>query len=676
MTDVAQVHPLIEPQEDRAMDHSFSDSPSWYRAITLAERIQSLRAVRGRMPKPAVDVDRGEQRLQRWRSQPPFTAGSYFPQRLAVEGIGAEELLYLLGEPVEGVSNRFSTPPRWLAELAKAFSGAPPAERILSQGLPGRQMLGLLNIIEPLVSQGRDRLHQLVEELIQLQTDLPFDPATVEHLLFANLPLRLLEMASRTLVLELNVARLQGFLEGDTPEARFLSFLERLGRRDIALALLQEYPVLARGLTMYIDRWVAVNLEFLLHLCGDWAAIRSTFSSERDPGVLVQLARASNEGGGGRSVQVAQFSSGLRIVYKPRSLGLDVHFQELLAWINNRGDHPPFAALKLLDRGPYGWVEFVTAQGCSSLEEIRRFYRRQGGYLALLHALEAIDLHFGNVIAKGEQPMLIDLETLFQPRLGRDCPEQVDRLAGDPSRPSVLRVGLLPERLWATPEFEGVDISGLSAVAGQMTPFLVPHWEQSGTDEMCIVHRRAVIPGGQNLPSLNGAEVNAFENAEAIVFGFTEIYQLLLKCRRDLLAKNGPVARFAEDEVGVFLRSKNVYEMLLRDGYHPDMLRDALDRDRLFDGLWAAVESAPYLTKVIAAEREDLWKGDIPIFTTRPGSRDLWTSSNQRIPNFFDEPSMNLVKRRIQQLSEDDLSHQLSIIGASFTTAAGGPAGA
>ena len=71
--------------------------------------------------------------------------------------------------------------------------------------------------------------------------------------------------------------------------------------------------------------------------------------------------------------------------------------------------------------------------------------------------------------------------------------------------------------------------------------------------------------------------------------------------------------------------------MLLRDSYHPDMLRDALDRDRLFDWLWAAVENGPYLTKVIPAERQDLWKGDIPIFTTRPGSRDLWTSANEHI---------------------------------------------
>ena len=40
--------------------------------------------------------------------------------------------------------------------------------------------------------------------------------------------------------------------------------------------------------------------------------------------------------------------------------------------------------------------------------------------------------------------------------------------------------------------------------------------------------------------------------------------------------------------------------------------RNALDRDRLLDRLWLAVEPAPHLAQLVAAEREDLLKGDIP----------------------------------------------------------------
>src|SRR5262249_40900981 len=171
-----------------------------------------------------------------------------------------------------------------------------------------------------------------------------------------------------------NVARLQGLLHGDTPGERFLSFLQRLHQRDTVLALWQEYPVLARQLVLCIHQWVTFSLEFLQRLCADWEAIRATFSPKNDPGLLIQVDGGMGDTHqGGRSVLIARFSSGFRVVYKPRPLALGVHFQELLAWLNERGDHPPFRTIKILDRGTYGWVEFIAAQACSTSEEVRRF---------------------------------------------------------------------------------------------------------------------------------------------------------------------------------------------------------------------------------------------------------------------------------------------------------------
>src|SRR5205823_2825460 len=109
-----------------------------------------------------------------------------------------------------------------------------------------------------------------------------------------------------------------------------------------------------------------------------------------------------------------------------------------------------------------------------------------------------------------------DVEALFHPRLGGDDPEQADQLANHALGASVLRVGLLPQRMWSTPEGEGVDISGLGAVAGQLTPYAVPHWERFGTDEMRLVRKRAVMQGGQNRPRLGGVEVNVLDHVEAI----------------------------------------------------------------------------------------------------------------------------------------------------------------
>jgi type 2 lantibiotic biosynthesis protein LanM len=659
-------------EEEVAMTPLCLKAPAWYHAATLTERIASLRTVQRKTWDGEVNAELAGHRMQRWRSQLPFRMDAAFAQRFAAGDLSEDQFLYLLGEPIKAVRDRFPDPPTWLAELAQAFSRPIASNSMPLQGtLRGQEIAEFLSVIEPLISQGRDRLHQGVLAIIQDQANLPFDPATVEDVLFVNLPPQLITMLSRTMALELNVARLQGLLEGETPEARFGCFWQRLRQRDIALALLQEYPVLARQLTMTINRWVAFSLEFLQHLCADWQLICAMFSPEYDPGGLVQLARMSYERRGGRSVQIARFDSGFQIVYKPRPLALEGHFQELLTWLNDRGAAPPFRTLKLLDRGPYGWVECVIAQGCASAAEVRRFYERQGGYLALLYALEAIDLHFDNLIAVGEHPVLIDLETLFQPRIGGEHSRHADQRASDALRDSVLRVGLLPQRMGSGAESDDLDMSGLGAVAGQLTPYEVPSWEGAGTDEMRLTRKRAVMAGGQHQPTLSGASVNVLDYTEAIVTGFTTVYRLLLKHREALLAADGPVARFATDEVRVLLRPTQVYDLLLWDSYHPDMLRDALDRDRLFDWLWGAVRYLSDLAKVIPAEREDLVKGDVPIFTTCPGSRDLWSSTHERIAGFFAESGLTLVKRRVQRLSDDDLSQQLRFIYAALATPAG-----
>src|SRR4029077_8918658 len=130
------------------------------------------------------------------------------------------------------------------------------------------------------------------------------------------------------------------------------------------------------------------------------------------------------------------------------------------------------------------------------------------------------------------------------------------------------------------------------------------------------------------------------------------------------------LSRFADDEVRAVLRPTRTYRVLWSESFHPDVLRNALDRDRLFDRLVVAVESRPYLAKVISAEREDLCQGDVPVFTTRPSVRDLWTSTRERLPVFFDEPALEAVQRRGRQLSARDLDLQLWMIRASLATTA------
>ena len=533
-------------------------------------------------------------------------------------------------------------------------------EKLHSQGL-----VKCLAALAPQIESARERVRRGLRNLAKRHERLPFDPADIEESLAENLAEPLLQMTARVMALELNVARLEGLLDGNSPQERFISFLERLQDPEAAGQLLREYPVMKDQAVNHLDRWSAFSLEFLGHFLEDWEALRQTFFSG-DPGALVGVqGGAGDTHRNGRSVTILSFATGARIVYKPRSLAVEEHFQQLLGWLDDRGAEPAFRPPTILNRADHGWSEFIAAAPCANADEVVRFYRRQGGYLAILYALEASDFHCENLIACGEHPALVDLDALFHPRPENVTSGSAEEIAGATLGESVLGVGLLPVRLWANEDDSGVDMSGMGSAAGQLTPRGVPHWEGADTDEMRIVRKRIEMSGSKNRPSLNGREANAFDYAEAIAGGFASTYRLLLAFRGEALTA---IHRFAEDEVRVIVRPTQTYATLLRESFHPDLLRDEAGREALFDRLREAAVDRPALNKLIPAERKDLLNGDIPLFTTRPDSRHVRTGGGESVENYFDESGMALVERRLGQFSEKDLERQMWVTRASIAT--------
>ncbi|MFY0523704.1 hypothetical protein ACN28I_11130 [Archangium gephyra] len=83
-----------------------------------------------------------------------------------------------------------------------------------------------------------------------------------EASLLEGLARRLQSLSTRTLILELNVARVMDELPGDTPQERFHHFSTvRFQEPRVLVAVLEEYPVLARLLATSTERWLTVSLE-------------------------------------------------------------------------------------------------------------------------------------------------------------------------------------------------------------------------------------------------------------------------------------------------------------------------------------------------------------------------------------------------------------------------------
>ncbi len=640
---------------------SVGNGSDWWRALALDERRLPIHGV------AASSEPLARLRLERWRAQAPFGDEALWRRRLALSGLDPAHFAAALEAPAAPAA---AEPARWARDLDRAFARRRPWR----EGVPGAPeddpVALLLTPFRPLAEAGRRRLLRRARALAR--RGAPFDPERAVDDLWEPLPERLSRMSARVLVLELHVARLEGRLAGATPQERFADYVAGLARPAGARALLAEYPVLARRAAETVSGWVTASGELLAHLAADHHRLGAVLGGGT-PGAVTSLYPAAGDPHrGGRAVAVVELAGGARAVYKPRPLAVDLAFQRLLAWLGERAAEPDLRPLAVLHRGDHGWMEHAAAAECADLAAVERFHRRLGALLALLWTLEATDVHFENLIAAGEHPVLVDLESLLHPRPPPPPQPQPDLAAGsEVMARSVLRVGLLPFRIGAAEDRPGLDISGLAAVAGELAPDRVIEWEEAGTDQMRAVRTERPMPGGRNRPRLEGREIEALDHRRELLEGFDAMRDTLSRHRRTLAAPGGPLAAFAETPVRVVLRATRGYHLLAAEGYHPDLLRDGLDRDRHLDRLWLGLDDRPFLERTVTFERRDLGAGDMPYFSTRPGSRDLWASRGEHLPGFFAEPSLAAVHRNLERVGDArEAALQGWLIEAAFTTRA------
>lgn len=636
----------------------------WWRASSLTERL----ALPGRLEP--VEATGWDQAATRWQ-QESFLDDEVFARRLATAGVSRQELGQALLPAFESALAGH-TGAEWTEAIDRVaryrLSGLAWEElsALEGAGLKRPPKPPFFGFVSRFLQDGADRLRRLLLARTGHPGGVPLGLAPeVEKQLLLHLLDRLLRVSQRTLVLAMNVARLQGRLAGSTPEERFDHFSVawfRDPRRFVGF--LAEYPVLARLLVSTVDLWVRNSGEILVRHFNDRAEIGARFQDGGDPGLLLHCRPAgSDPHRGGQSVFFLRFGSGLDLVYKPRSLALDSQFQLFLQWLGERGLGCRHRTLRIWNRGEYGWSEVVQPQTCGEEGQIRRFYRRQGSLLAICHLLNGTDFHQENLIAAGEHPVLVDLEALFFHRLRRPDTERAVSAAHEALERSVGRVGLLPVLVFVDRSSVGIDISGLGGGAAGELPFEVLTVAAERSDEMRFEKGKAFSGEAGNRPTLGGEPVQLEPYLAELESGFSETYRFFCEHRDEVHAQ---LQSFAEVEVRHLLRPTNRYGRFLQEGYHPDLLRSGLARDRLLEKLWAQAAARPELERAVAFEIEDLWRGDIPYFSARPGQRHLWSSGGTQLRDFFEQSSLADSEELLSALGPEDLERQIDFIRKSI----------
>jgi class II lanthipeptide synthase len=517
---------------------------------------------------------------------------------------------------------------------------------------------GLLNAVLPLAEASRESVRRTIASLrlADPQQSLPLGDA-----LEATLFRRLFAAASKTLVLELAVARKRGLLKAETPEARYAFFCDCLNDRGFAAALLAQYPLLLPRLVKVVALWEASTCEMLGRLDADFTAIRAELI-RHDPGWLVGAEPAGDPHAGGRCVHRLRFADGSRLIYKPRPVAMEHGVYAFARWLNDKGHSPALGGLNTIDRGSYGWTEYAEAAPCPGQKGVERFFLRQGANIAIAYLLGGSDLHYENIIAAGEYPIIVDLETLFHdPTATGDltgASAAAFRILGD----SVTRTLLLPARVESSGTDDAADISALGYSGGQQAPYVALDWADWETDTMHMAEKRGVLPAARCLPVLDGEAVAASDHVELILSGFSNTYDLMLRHRQKLFS--GPLGCFKGRTIRRVFRPTSTYVQLLANSWHPAYSVDASALRAMFHrSLGGVDESAAVRAAIEKSEIRDLLNGDIPYFRARVGGRSQRRKSARPV---LPSNGWQACRKRVTGLSLHDKQRQLWITQLSF----------
>ncbi|MBW4422320.1 MAG: type 2 lantipeptide synthetase LanM family protein [Myxacorys californica WJT36-NPBG1] len=623
-----------------------------------------------------------QQQLDRWCQVVAQGSWDILQKRLQWEGLDLDTIRPRLGT----VSLNAAQPlPDWAETLHRIMQTATEftPERETNLPIDPEHPLPFEDILLPAIKVARQQL------LTQLETQHTLPLSLLSEAAYRSLERSLLQrlvgLYSKTLNFEfsqvrpfgqslLNVLDLQP--ESRDRKTHYTQFVTQL-LQDGLLTLFQKYPVLGRLVATAVNFWVEFTAEFLQRLANDHSDLQRTFSATVAPlsqnKVIEIHTSLSDPHKRGRTVIVFTFESGLKLVYKPKNLGLEVAFNQFLDWCNQHSNLLEFKVTQVLDRGDYGWIEYVEHLPCADQAAAERFYERAGMLLGVLYALRGTDCHYENLIANGEHLVLIDMETLLhhEPKLIDDSPlaQDIETSAAQQFWGSVLRTGLLPRWDFSSDFRMAYDISGLGSTTPQFYRRKVPRWQRINTDDMHLRSEAIALPVEKNVPRLGEIALSPHEYRSQIVAGFEQMYRFLVAHREVLLSPNSPLTAMQNQQVRFVFRATRIYTLILQKTLSPDHLKHGVDFSIQLDHLSRAfivAQEKPSAFPVLSAELRSMEQLDVPFFTASAVIDELKVGCFPPIQNYFKRSGYQDVLNQLQMLDETDLARQIAIIQGSF----------
>lgn len=496
-----------------------------------------------------------------------------------------------------------------------------------------------------------------------IEGDCPTRYDSLEHDFSIHLAFQLQNICLRTLISEMHTYKQKGLLSGKDGKEEYNYFCGQIvGSVSFGESVFTRFPVLCRCVEEKAGSLASYYAEVLAHFEEDRERLWEMCSGAPGQYGAFKISKISGDFSdlhqNGKQVLKLQLEDGTELFYKPRSMENEKSYQKLLNWISMRTGTMQ-RSYPFLSFPDHSWSSAVGYKSCKTEEQLKQYYIRLGEQLFLAYLLGTKDLHYENLVASGEYPMLIDLENLVNIQHNRKRTTADDEVYYQLSQ-SVLFMGILPF-YFRSLEWQGVDTSAVSGTGGQVYPFRIPSVMGAGTSEMYIGYKNPVSEDAQNRAMLNGEFRPPYLYEKELVHGFFMAYETVMKEKQEFSKELQKLQKI----ISRFLTADTQrYSMVLSSSYHPELLLDGADRELFLYTMWKGRKL--YEEPMIKSEVECLLDGDIPYFYYALDSTALCTVQGKTIEHYFSEPAIEILYRRLALLNRKDLEKQCTYIRMSL----------
>lgn len=622
-------------------------------ALLSSERISAL--------KKYKDLSEyNKDNISSWLDKKSLIKEDDFKQRLKIEGIDEKDFnigIKELEEDEREVLLDYAKESEWFKyfeEIMTLFENTD--ETIHEKGV--FEDINASYIIRPFMYF----LEKNIVDTINSLNNFKIKESAVQELMntFAN---KIFMFFNKVFIIELNKAKVNSILKGDTGEERFKYFVKNFFEsKSQLLNFYYEYPVLTRLVTTKTKFTLDFITQALENMDKNYEDIQTLYPNSKLKLIEEISASEGDSHEQGKSVIIFKFEGDTKLIYKPRDLRIIKAYNKFINWVNENSGLLDIANTEGIYCDKYSFEKFVEYKECNSEQQIKNYYRRFGHVVALAHTLCANDLHSENLIASGEYPTIIDLETIIQAELKLELSSKERaslEIKKDISMNSVQFTALLPMIAFNNnKEGKGIDISALDGKAVRL-PFKILSPVNINTDEYRLDYQERMTQGSNNIPIINGEPIYFNDYKDEISLGFEEMMRFFMDKKDLLLSEDSKLNLFKGKIVRNVIKGTQLYMNMLNYSSHPNYSQDMLKREKLMENIW----SYPYKNKeVIKYEYSDMMYDDIPVFYSYTDSKDILSSNKSRVTDYFSESGLSKVYKRIENLDINEIQKQKSIL--------------